>query len=187
MAGSEQFLGYHSEWNLGSPGGWDYQRITQEIGKAVWEKLFAHTSAHIDVNFDHPMLFPVNGLVDLMRDAHRRREGSSPGLIAVVVEEETLDDVVENQNLALALDRIGRDPELAKIFGNNGHQRISTDFNTDTTVQQTLELYQELTDEIEALEANLDDAVGDLEEDEFGALFRMPEPDLDSMDSPSQP
>ena len=40
MTQSEQFLGYHSEWNMGSPGGWDYQRITQEIGKAVWEKLF---------------------------------------------------------------------------------------------------------------------------------------------------
>jgi hypothetical protein len=34
-----EFQGYHSEWNLGSPGGWDYQRITQLIGKAVWEKL----------------------------------------------------------------------------------------------------------------------------------------------------
>ena len=31
----EPFAGYHSEWNLGSPGGWDYQRITQGIGKAV--------------------------------------------------------------------------------------------------------------------------------------------------------
>lgn len=52
--------------------------------------------------------------------------------------------------LALALDRIARDPELAKTFGSNGHQRISTDFNTDTTLQQTLELYQELTDELHA-------------------------------------
>ncbi len=143
MAGSEQFLGYHSEWNLGSPGGWDYQRITQEIGKAVWEKLFAHTSAHIDVNFDHPMLFPVNGLVDLMRDVHRRREGSSPGLIAVVVEEETLDDVVENQNLALALDRLDGitgvlvAPHWLEIQGGRVAYRgepvsvIFMDFNTD--------------------------------------------------------
>ena len=106
MNRSEHFLGYHSEWNLGSPGGWDYQRITQEIGKSVWERLVANESLHIDLNFDHPMLFPVHGLVELMVDAHRKREGSSPGLIAVVVEEETLDDVVENQNLAQALDRI---------------------------------------------------------------------------------
>ncbi|MBS3779163.1 MAG: hypothetical protein KGY41_02080 [Desulfovermiculus sp.] len=106
MTPSDQFLGYHSEWNLGSPGGWDYQRITQEIGKAVWERLVTNESLHIHLNFDHPMLFPVNGLVNLLVRAHRTREGSYPGLIAVVGEEETLADVVENQNLALALDRI---------------------------------------------------------------------------------
>lgn len=106
MTPSDQFLGYHSEWNLGSPGGWDYQRITQEIGKAVWERLVANESLHIHLNFDHPMLFPIHGLVNLMVDAHRKREGFSPGLISVVGEEETLEDVVENQNLAQALDRI---------------------------------------------------------------------------------
>jgi glycosyltransferase involved in cell wall biosynthesis len=58
--------------------------------------------------------------------------------------------VRDPEALALALDRIARDPELAKTFGNNGHQRISTDFNTDATVKQTLELYQELTDELHA-------------------------------------
>lgn len=52
--------------------------------------------------------------------------------------------------LAFALDRIARDPELAKTFGNNGHERISTDFSSDTTLQQTLELYQELTNELRA-------------------------------------
>jgi len=103
---SEAFLGYHSEWNLGSPGGWDYQRITQEIGKAVWQRLFENGSIDFELDFDHPMLFPVNGLVNLMVEAHRKREGSSPGLIAVVAEEETLEDVVENRNLAKALDGI---------------------------------------------------------------------------------
>lgn len=56
--------------------------------------------------------------------------------------------VRDPEALAQALDRIARDPDLAKTFGNNGHQRISTDFNTGTTVQQTLELYQELTNEL---------------------------------------
>lgn len=106
MARSEQFLGYHSEWNLGSPGGWDYQRITQEIGKAVWEKLFDVETRGIELDFDHPMLYPVNGLIDLMVQTHRKKEGDAPGLIAVVAEEETLQDVVENQNLAKALDQI---------------------------------------------------------------------------------
>ncbi len=66
MNQSDHFFGYHSEWNLGSPGGWDYQRITQEIGKAVWEKLFDSGQSGIDLDFNHPMLFPVNGFVDLL-------------------------------------------------------------------------------------------------------------------------
>lgn len=103
---SDHFLGYHSEWNLGSPGGWDYQRITQEIGKDVWEKLFDSGTLGIDLDFNHPLLFPVNGFVDLLVEAHRARQDSTSGLIAVVAEEETLEDVVENQNLALCLDRI---------------------------------------------------------------------------------
>jgi DNA-binding response OmpR family regulator len=65
-------------------------------------------------------------------------------------------------------------------------KRAALEASKSRSALETNEEYQELTEEIEALEANLDDAVGDLEEDEFGALFRMPEPDLDSMDSPSQ-
>ncbi|MEN8210871.1 MAG: hypothetical protein ABFR31_04070 [Thermodesulfobacteriota bacterium] len=106
MDQSEQFWGYHSEWNLGSPGGWDYQRITQEIGKAVWDKLLTYKDPEIKLDFTHPLLLPVNGLVDLLVQTHRNREGDEPGLIAVVAEEETLEDVVENQNLAEQLNRI---------------------------------------------------------------------------------
>lgn len=106
MTLSEEFYGFHSEWNLGSPGGWDYQRITQEITKVVWKKMFNNGIPGIDLNFDHPMLYPVNGLVDLLLAAHRKRQGSNPGLIAVIAEEETLEDVVENQNLAAHLDQV---------------------------------------------------------------------------------
>ena len=102
----EQFAGYHSEWNLGSPGGWDYQRITQEIGKAVWEKLFRDYSIGVDLDFDHPLLHPLNSFVDMLKEAHRSREGANPGLIAVVAEEETLEDVVENRNLVTRLNAV---------------------------------------------------------------------------------
>jgi hypothetical protein len=101
------FIGYHSEWNLGSPGGWDYQRITQVIGKAVWERLETAAGIDIPLNFDHPMLYPVFGFIDMLVAAHREREGSAPGLIAVVAEEETLEDVVENKNLAAHLSAVG--------------------------------------------------------------------------------
>lgn len=102
----KEFLGYHSEWNLGSPGGWDYQRITQIIGKTVWEKLNALHPVGMDLDFDHPLLFPVHGFVKMLLEVHRAREGGNPGLIAVVAEEETLEDVTENRNLAKHLDAV---------------------------------------------------------------------------------
>jgi len=100
------FNGYHSEWNLGSPGGWDYQRITQIIGKAVWNRINAIRPVHVNLDFDHPLLFPINGFVDMLLEVHQKREGRSPGFIAVVAEEETLDDVTENKNLAKRLDAV---------------------------------------------------------------------------------
>jgi hypothetical protein len=102
----QQFLGYHSEWNLGSPGGWDYQRVTQIIGKAVWERLKRIKPIGVNLDFDHPLLYPVYGFVDMLVDAHRSREGSNAGFIAVVAEEETLQDVTENINLANRLNSI---------------------------------------------------------------------------------
>jgi hypothetical protein len=101
-----QFWGYHSEWNLGSPGGWDYQRITQIIGKAVWTRLNQLRPTGIELDFDHPLLFPVNGFVQMLVSTHRIVSGGNPGLIAVVAEEETLEHVTENVNLARHLDAI---------------------------------------------------------------------------------
>jgi hypothetical protein len=101
----DQFTGYHSEWNLGSPGGWDYQRTTQEIAKVVWDKLNRLKPTGVDLDFDHPMLHPVVGFADMLVAAYRRREGANPGCIAVTAEEETLLDVTENINLARRLDR----------------------------------------------------------------------------------
>ncbi|MDZ7330625.1 MAG: hypothetical protein ONB31_01460 [candidate division KSB1 bacterium] len=101
----ENFNGYHSEWNLGSPGGWDYQRINQSIGKTIWEKYFkAQTELVLD--FDHPWLIPVHGFVNMLVDVYRSRQGRNSGLIAIVAEEETLQDVTENQNLVHHLNAI---------------------------------------------------------------------------------
>jgi len=102
----EQFFGYHSEWNLGSPGGWDYQRLTQKIGKAVWKKVFQNHSIGVGLDFEHPLLNPVNSFVNMLKEVHRLKEGATPGLIAVVAEEETLKDVVENKNLVTHLNAV---------------------------------------------------------------------------------
>ncbi|MEJ2640416.1 MAG: hypothetical protein P8010_12650, partial [Desulfosarcinaceae bacterium] len=99
------FLGYHSEWNLGSPGGWDYQRMTQEIAKKVWDRINAIRPIGVDLDFDHPQLYPVVGFAEMMLAVHRRRNGAEPGLLAVVAEEETLSEVTENINFAKRLDR----------------------------------------------------------------------------------
>ena len=100
------FLGYHSEWNLGSPGGYDYQRMTQEIAKIVWQKLNDMTDIGVKLDFDHPFLHPVEGFSRMLVDAHRRREGTQPGIVDIVAEEETLADVTENINMAERLDRV---------------------------------------------------------------------------------
>ena len=100
------FRGYHSEWNLGSPGGWDYQRITQEIAKVVWQRLNRLNPTGVKLDFDHRMLYPVVGFTAMLLDVFRRREGNNEGLIAVVAEEETLSEVTENINLAQRLDRV---------------------------------------------------------------------------------
>lgn len=101
----KNFLGYHSEWNLGSPGGWDYQRLTQKIAKSTWQMLNRITPVDLDLDFDNPLLRPVEGFTRMVWDAHRRREGNTPGVIAVVAEQETLEDVTENINFAERLNR----------------------------------------------------------------------------------
>ena len=139
----KDFLGYHSEWNLGSPGGWDYQRITQVIGKAVWLRLSQISPIKIELDFDHPALFPVYGFVEMLVEAHRNLEGANPGLIAVVAEEETLETVTENRNLAERLNATdgvsGALMAPNELELRNGHvswqgQPVSVifiDFNTD--------------------------------------------------------
>jgi len=143
----KDFLGYHSEWNLGSPGGWDYQRVTQIIGKAVWERINKICPIEVKLDFDHPLLFPVTGFVDMLVEAHRSREGKNQGLIAVVAEEETLEDVTENKNLARhlnAMDGISSALMAPQSLELNGGrvcwqgQPVSVifmDFNTDVLLK----------------------------------------------------
>ena len=140
---SDQFYGFHSEWNLGSPGGWDYQRITQQISKAVWQKLKQVCRFEMNLDFDHPLLYPINGFKKMLIDAYYRIAGRNPGFIAVVAEEETLQDVIENQNLAEQLNDIEgitsvlMAPHELSLHGDriywHDHEvsLIFMDFNTD--------------------------------------------------------
>ena len=157
----ENIIGYHSEWNLGSPGGWDYQRLTQIIGKAVWQQINQKKPLKVDLDFDHPYFSPVDGLVDIMVQAHRSVSGKNSGLIAVVAEEETLADVTENINLAKHLDAIDgisgvlSAPHELELKGGKvclGGQPVSVifmDFNTD--VLMTLHRKQNLSPLLQAV------------------------------------
>ncbi len=157
----DYFTGYHSEWNLGSPGGWDYQRITQIIGKAVWEKIIEIQPIPLELDFDYPELFPINGFVDMLLEAHRKREGGNTGLIAVIAEEETLADVTENINLANRLDSMdGISSTLSaphELELNNGVVSLKgepvsiifMDFNTDVLL--SLHRKQDLSPVLQAV------------------------------------
>jgi hypothetical protein len=141
------FFGYHSEWNLGSPGGWDYQRITQIIGKAVWEALGRAGDLSVTLDFDHPALYPVRGFVHMLAHARIQRKEPDRHLIAVVAEEETLESVTENRNLAERLTRVsgvrGRlmAPQELELQGGEVCWRgekvslIFMDFNTDVLLE----------------------------------------------------
>lgn len=143
----EAFAGVHSEWNLGSPGGWDYQRMTQEIGKDCWERVKSLSRIDLELDFDHPLLNPLPGFLQMLLRAQRLRHGAGKAYILVVAEEETLDAVVENQNLAKALNETEgvraalcapHEVELSrgKVF-HKGEEAtlIFMDFNTDTLLK----------------------------------------------------
>ncbi len=158
------FTGYHSEWNLGSPGGWDYQRITQIIGKAVWEKLNEIHQIPVDLDFEHPLLFPIDGFVQMLVEAHRNRQGENAELIAVAAEEETLESVTENRNLAERLDTLdgiaGALMAPQELELKNGQvcwqgRRVSVifvDFNTDVLL--AIHRKHDLTPLLQAVKEN---------------------------------
>lgn len=102
----KNFKGYHAEWNLGCPGGWEYQRMAQERGKLCWSRVKKITGIEIDLDFEHPVLNPVPLFMDMLLRAHRIKFLQEKPFVLLVAEEETLDKVTENINLVASLDRI---------------------------------------------------------------------------------
>lgn len=103
----EKLLGHHSEWNLGSPGGWEYQRMTLELGKWSWKRIQELTGLDILLDFEHTILNPRDGFVDLMLRAHHKRSnGGRKPFIVVTAEEKTLEVVMENRNTVDYLDSL---------------------------------------------------------------------------------
>jgi hypothetical protein len=102
----EDFQGYHAEWNLGCPGGWEYQRMAQERGKLCWKRVKRLSGIELELNFDHPFLNPVPSFMDILLRAHSARFNREKPFVLLVAEAETLDKVTENINLVEHLNRM---------------------------------------------------------------------------------
>lgn len=144
---SKEFVGVHSEWNMGSPGGWDYQRMAQEIGRLAWWNIKKKSGIDIELDFDHPILNPVPNFADLLLSAHRRLYPEEDAVIAVVAEKETLDKVgenirfVEHLNTLSGVEAILTEPSRlswrdGRIFVDNKRiTLIFLDFNIDVIIR----------------------------------------------------
>ena len=102
----KNFQGYHVEWNLGCPGGWEYQRMAQERGKLCWNRIKEISSVGVELTFDHPLLNPVPRFLDMLLRVHRTRFPREKPFVLLVAEKETLDKVTENINLVEYLNRV---------------------------------------------------------------------------------
>ena len=89
--------GFHGEWNMGSPGGWEYQRIAQILGKMAWDRVLENIEVGVDLDFEHPQINAVPGFARMILRAHQNRHGKSPVHAILLAEKETLDVVLENK------------------------------------------------------------------------------------------
>lgn len=143
----ETVKGYHGEWNMGSPGGWDYQRIAQDLGKTAWNLILDTVDPGVEIDFEHPQINPIPGFSRMLMRAHERNHGRNPAHVVLLAETETLDSVLENKNFVGHLNSL--DGVKASLAGP-GHLSLKEgrvacrgeeatvifmDFNSDTLVK----------------------------------------------------
>jgi hypothetical protein len=142
-----EFEGYHAEWNLGCPGGWEYQRMAQVRGELCWRKIKRAADIDLDLSFDHPLLNPVPALLDLLLRVHKDTSPDEDPFVLLVAEAETLDQVTENMNLVAYLNRMDgitaalTSPQALEVRGGDITYRgkkatvIFQDMNNDTLLK----------------------------------------------------
>ncbi len=163
MNDNNQFEGFHGEWNLGSPGGWEYQKMIQEIYQPAWQKIKELTGVEVDLDLDNHYFKPSLNFADLLVEASRK-EGKDP-FIALVAEEETLRDVIENKRIIDYLNSLEGvtsqliGPRKLRLVNNklvvDGREvtAIFMDFNTSVLVE--LEKRHSINPLIKAIEGNI--------------------------------
>jgi hypothetical protein len=139
--------GYHGEWNMGSPGGWDYQRIAQMLGKMAWDLIELNAEVGVDVDFEHPVINAVPGFARMLLRAHKNRHDTNPVHAVLLAEKETLDVVLENKNF---VDYLNSQDGVKASLAGPGHLSLKNgkvfckgaeatvifmDFNLDTLVK----------------------------------------------------
>ncbi|MGD9033338.1 MAG: hypothetical protein PVJ69_09955 [Desulfobacteraceae bacterium] len=94
----KQVKGYHGEWNMGSPGGWDYQRIAQILGKMAWNLVLQNVELDVELDYEDPQINAVPGFALMILRAHQNLHGKNPVHAVLLAEADTLDVVLENTN-----------------------------------------------------------------------------------------
>jgi hypothetical protein len=94
----KEVKGYHGEWNMGSPGGWDYQRIAQILGKMAWNLILENVEVGVDLDYEDPQINAVPGFARMILRAHKNLHGKNPVHAVLLAEADTLDVVLENKN-----------------------------------------------------------------------------------------
>jgi hypothetical protein len=94
----KQVKGYHGEWNMGSPGGWDYQRIAQILGKMAWNLIIENVEVEVALDYEDPQINAVPGFARMILRAHQNLHGKNPVRAVLLAEADTLDVVLENKN-----------------------------------------------------------------------------------------
>ena len=102
----KQVKGYHGEWNMGSPGGWDYQRIAQILGKMAWNLILENVEVGVDLDYEDPQINAVPGFGRMILRAHKNLHGRNPVHAVLLAEADTLDVVLENKNFVDYLNRM---------------------------------------------------------------------------------
>ena len=58
--------GYHGEWNMGSPGGWEYQQMAQILGKMAWDRVQRNVEVGVEIDFESPQINAVPGFARML-------------------------------------------------------------------------------------------------------------------------
>ena len=113
----QEIKGYHGEWNMGSPGGWEYQHTAQLLGKMAWDMIQENIDVGVDLDFGHPQINAVPGFARMLLRAHKRRYAGNPVHAVLLAETETLDIVLENKRFVDYLNTL--DGVKATLAGPN--------------------------------------------------------------------